>query len=103
MSEADEADFREFVTARWSSLVGTAYLITTDRGEPLTTELVSYGSRADVLVLPSHSEGTPNVVLEFASRRWSKCPCTQVLILSAFFNTSVSVPTISAASFLTRS
>jgi RNA polymerase sigma-70 factor (sigma-E family) len=27
----DEADFREFVTARWSSLVGTAYLITTDR------------------------------------------------------------------------
>jgi len=27
-------------------------LITTDRGEPLTTELVSYGSRADVLVLP---------------------------------------------------
>ncbi len=28
-------------------------LITTDRGEPLTTELVSYGSRADVLVLPS--------------------------------------------------
>jgi RNA polymerase sigma-70 factor (sigma-E family) len=27
----DEADFREFVTTRWSSLVGTAYLITTDR------------------------------------------------------------------------
>jgi RNA polymerase sigma-70 factor (sigma-E family) len=28
----DEADFRRFVTTRWSSLVGTAYLITTDRG-----------------------------------------------------------------------
>jgi RNA polymerase sigma-70 factor (sigma-E family) len=28
----DEADFREFVTLRWSSLVTTAYLITTDRG-----------------------------------------------------------------------
>jgi RNA polymerase sigma-70 factor (sigma-E family) len=28
----DEADFREFVTTRWSSLVSTAYLITTDRG-----------------------------------------------------------------------
>jgi len=28
-------------------------LMTTDRGEPLTTELVSYGCRADVLVLPS--------------------------------------------------
>jgi RNA polymerase sigma-70 factor (sigma-E family) len=28
----DEADFREFVTARWSALVGTAFLITTDRG-----------------------------------------------------------------------
>lgn len=27
-------------------------LITPDRGEPLTTELVSYGCRADVLVLP---------------------------------------------------
>ncbi|HUY47148.1 MAG TPA: DUF917 domain-containing protein [Streptosporangiaceae bacterium] len=27
-------------------------LITTDRGEPLTTELVTYGCRADVLVLP---------------------------------------------------
>jgi len=27
-----EAEFREFVTARWSSLVGTAYLITTDLG-----------------------------------------------------------------------
>ncbi|HUZ24491.1 MAG TPA: DUF917 domain-containing protein [Streptosporangiaceae bacterium] len=27
-------------------------LITADRGEPLTTELVSYGCRADVLVLP---------------------------------------------------
>ena len=27
-------------------------LITTDRGEPLTTELVRYGTRADVLVLP---------------------------------------------------
>jgi DUF917 family protein len=27
-------------------------LITTDRGEPLTTELLSYGSRADILVLP---------------------------------------------------
>jgi RNA polymerase sigma-70 factor (sigma-E family) len=35
MSEAqlaDEADFRDFVGARWSALVGTAYLITTDRG-----------------------------------------------------------------------
>jgi RNA polymerase sigma-70 factor (sigma-E family) len=28
----DEADFRDFVTTRWSSLVATAYLITTDRG-----------------------------------------------------------------------
>jgi RNA polymerase sigma-70 factor (sigma-E family) len=28
----DEADFREFVTLRWPSLVTTAYLITTDRG-----------------------------------------------------------------------
>ena len=28
----DEADFREFVTTRWSALVSTAYLITTDRG-----------------------------------------------------------------------
>ena len=28
----DEADFEEFVTTRWSTLVGTAYLITTDRG-----------------------------------------------------------------------
>jgi len=28
----DEADFREFVTLHWSSLVATAYLITTDRG-----------------------------------------------------------------------
>lgn len=27
-------------------------LLTTERGEPLTTELVSYGCRADVLVLP---------------------------------------------------
>lgn len=27
-------------------------LLTSDRGEPLTTELVSYGCRADVLVLP---------------------------------------------------
>jgi RNA polymerase sigma-70 factor (sigma-E family) len=28
----DEADFREFVSTRWPALVGTAYLITTDRG-----------------------------------------------------------------------
>ena len=28
----DEADFRQFVATRWSALVGTAYLITTDRG-----------------------------------------------------------------------
>lgn len=28
----DDADFREFVTTRWSALVSTAYLITTDRG-----------------------------------------------------------------------
>ena len=28
----DETDFREFVTTRWSSLVYTACLITTDRG-----------------------------------------------------------------------
>jgi RNA polymerase sigma-70 factor (sigma-E family) len=28
----DEADFREFVSTRWSALVATAYLITTDRG-----------------------------------------------------------------------
>ena len=28
-------------------------LLTSDRGEPLTTELVSYGVRADVLVLPA--------------------------------------------------
>ena len=28
----DERDFREFVTTRWSALVGTAFLITTDRG-----------------------------------------------------------------------
>jgi RNA polymerase sigma-70 factor (sigma-E family) len=28
----DEANFREFVTLGWSSLVSTAYLITTDRG-----------------------------------------------------------------------
>jgi uncharacterized protein len=28
-------------------------LVTSDRGEPLTTELVSYGVRADVLVLPA--------------------------------------------------
>src|SRR4051794_772740 len=28
----DKADFREFVTLHWSSLVATAYLITTDRG-----------------------------------------------------------------------
>jgi len=28
----DEADFRGFVSARWSSLVATAYLITTDVG-----------------------------------------------------------------------
>jgi RNA polymerase sigma-70 factor (sigma-E family) len=28
----DEADFRRFVTTRWSALVSTAYLITTDRG-----------------------------------------------------------------------
>jgi RNA polymerase sigma-70 factor (sigma-E family) len=28
----DEAEFRSFVTARWPSLVRTAYLITTDRG-----------------------------------------------------------------------
>ena len=27
-----EAEFREFVTARWPSLVGTAYLVTADRG-----------------------------------------------------------------------
>jgi RNA polymerase sigma-70 factor (sigma-E family) len=30
--EDDEADFRAFVSARWSGLVATAYLITTDRG-----------------------------------------------------------------------
>jgi len=28
----DEGDFRAFVVARWPALVGTAYLITTDRG-----------------------------------------------------------------------
>src|SRR5690242_21889072 len=28
----DEADFRRFVTTRWSALVYTAFLITTDRG-----------------------------------------------------------------------
>jgi RNA polymerase sigma-70 factor (sigma-E family) len=28
----DEADFRAFVSTRWSALVSTAYLITTDRG-----------------------------------------------------------------------
>lgn len=28
----DEADFRAFVTNRWSSLVTTAFLITRDRG-----------------------------------------------------------------------
>jgi RNA polymerase sigma-70 factor (sigma-E family) len=28
----DEADFREFVTTRWASLVSTAFLITTDAG-----------------------------------------------------------------------
>ena len=27
-----EAEFREFVAARWPSLVGTAYLVTADRG-----------------------------------------------------------------------
>jgi len=29
---ADDAAFREFVTTRWPALVGTAYLITLDRG-----------------------------------------------------------------------
>ncbi len=55
-------------------------LLTTERGEPLTTEVMSYGVRADVLVLPCHPLLRTARALEVVGPRAFDLDCDPVLL-----------------------
>lgn len=56
-------------------------LLTTDRGEPLTTEVVTYGARADVLVLPCHRLLRTRRALDVVGPRAFGVDCDPVLLV----------------------